>query len=154
MVCLNVTSEYNPYAPPNAPLDDKHRSAPPRPVVIALSLLGAEFGLALIRSILMKDWSRPVLAALGVLLLAVVCLLWWYGLWRRRNWVCWITVVGGLSGIALSPLSVARLSDPVQRRLYWLQLALTLPVIIMLVLPAARQWYRQNPGGAQARGPA
>jgi len=143
-----MDTDYNSYAPPSAPLGGENRSGPPRPVVIALNLLGTAFGVALVRSSLMKDWSRPHPAALGVLLLALVCWLWWYGLWRRRKWVWWITVIGGLSGIVMAPLSMARLSDPVQRGLYWLQFALSLPVIILLVLPAARQWYRKNPSHA------
>jgi peptidoglycan/LPS O-acetylase OafA/YrhL len=154
MMGLDLTSEHNPYAPPNASLGDEHRSVAPRPVAIALGLLAAGFGLAVIRSCLMKDWSRPLPAAFGVLLLAAVCWLWWYALWRRRKWVWWITVVGGFGGIVLAPLSVARLSDPVQKRLYWVQLALTVPAVIMLVLPAARQWYRKDPAIAQYRGAA
>lgn len=117
---------------------------PPRQVLIALCLLGAEFGLALVRSVLMKDWSRPIPAVLGVLLLAAVCSLWLYGLWRRRNWVRWITVILGAGGCALAYLDVARLHDPVQVALYWLQFALTAPAVIILVLPVARHWYSSD----------
>ena len=41
---------------------------PPRQVFVALCLMGVEFGLAVIRTVLLRDWSRPVPAFLAVLL--------------------------------------------------------------------------------------
>jgi len=61
------------------------QTSPPWQVVSAIYLLGAELGLAVVRSILMKDWSRPIPATLGVLVLAAVCSLWLYGLWASAQ---------------------------------------------------------------------
>lgn len=118
---------------------------PPRPVLIAISMLAAEFGLALVRDFLMRNWSRPHHAVIGVFLIAAICLLWLYGLLRRRNWVRWLTVIIGAVGCALAPFSVARIHDPVQLLLYWIQFTLTLPATVILVLPAARRWYTTSP---------
>jgi hypothetical protein len=47
--------------------------------------------------------SHGWLTVLGVLLLTLVCWLWWYGLWRQRKWVWWITVIESVGGVVLAP---------------------------------------------------
>jgi len=63
----------------------------------------------------------------------------------KRNWVRWLTVISGAIGCALTPLNLARLHDRSQVTCYWLQFALSIPVVIILVLPSATGWYTRNP---------
>jgi hypothetical protein len=46
---------------------------------------------------------------------------------------------------AMTPLNLARLHDPAQVTCYWLPFALTIPAVIILVLPAVGGWYTRNP---------
>lgn len=115
---------------------------PPPLILIVIALMAGQFVIALVRISLMKDWSsHPYSAVFGLLLICAICLPWMYGLWHRRNWVRWLTVISGTVGCALTPLNLARLHDPAQVTYYWLQFALTVPVVIMLVLPAVGGWY-------------
>lgn len=45
----------------------------------------------------------------------------------------------------MTPLNLARLRDSAQVTCYWLQFALTIPVLIILVLPAVSGWYTSSP---------
>src|SRR5690348_1352920 len=126
---------------------ESRRTCPPRPVLIVVALMAGQFLIALVRVSLMKDWSRPRGAILGLLLICAICLPWMYGLWRRRNWVRWLTVISGTVGCALTPLNLARLHDPAQVTYYWVQFALTIPVMTILFVPAAGGWY---PGSSKS----
>jgi hypothetical protein len=125
---------------------------PPRQVFVALCLMGVEFGLAVIRTVLLRDWSRPVPAVLAVLLVAVLAMIWLYGLYRRRNWVRWMTVIVCGGGCVLAPFDVARLDDSVQIVLYWLQFAVTVPVVVLLLLPGTHVWYTRAPLAPRSAG--
>jgi hypothetical protein len=70
---------------------------------------------------------------------------WWlYMLLRRVNWVRWVTVVLGGLGCLFAFHYAAPLRDPVQIALYWTQLGLTLPAVVLLVLPGAQSWYKHG----------
>jgi type IV secretory pathway VirB2 component (pilin) len=125
----------------NASLGSTPRASPPPLALAALYLLGAEFALATVRSILMKDWSHPAAATLWVVALVVMCFFWWYALWRRVKWVWWATVILGVVGCALAPVSVSILHRPLHVALYWLQFALTAASVGLLLLPSPRHWY-------------
>jgi hypothetical protein len=119
---------------------------PPRLVILAIAMVAGQYAIALVRVCLMKHRSPgagPVI--FGLILISAICLPWMYGLWRRRNWVRWLTVILGATGCALASRSVARLHDPTQVILYWLQFALTIPVVIILVLPPVGAWYKSRP---------
>lgn len=120
-------------------------SWPPRPVLIVIALMAGQFVIALVRISLMTDWLYPYRAVRGWLLISAICLPWMYGLWRKRNWLRWLTVISGVIGCAMTPLNLARLHDPAQVTCYWLQFALTIPVVIILVLPAVGAWYTRSP---------
>jgi hypothetical protein len=125
----------------NAPVGSTPRASPPPLALAALYLLGAEFAVAIVRSILMKDWDHPTVATLWVVALVVLCSFWPYAPWRRVKWVWWATVVLGAVGCALAPVSVSILHQPVHVALYWLQFALTAASVVLLLLPSPRHWY-------------
>jgi hypothetical protein len=118
-------------------------SAPPQ-VLAALGFMGVSFSVAALRSALVQDWARPIPAALSVFVLASLCGLWLYGLWRRLNWLRWVTVFLGASGCLLAWKSLAQLHDPTQIALYWLQFALTVPTVVLFVLPPSQRWYTHD----------
>jgi peptidoglycan/LPS O-acetylase OafA/YrhL len=116
----------------------------PRSVLGALGLMAVTFVVAVVRLALMKDWAHPVPAALSLSFLAALCCLWLYGLWRRTTWLWWFTVISGIAGCLLARISVARLHDSMQISLYWVQFAMTLTAMILLVTPVSRSWYRRR----------
>jgi hypothetical protein len=128
----------------NASVGSAPRASPPPLALAALYLLGAEFALAIVRSILMKDWSHPTVATLWVVALVVLCSFWLYALWRRVKWVWWATVTLGAVGCSLAPVSVSILHQPLQVTLYWMQFALTAASVVLLVLPSPRHWYLRS----------
>jgi hypothetical protein len=127
----------------NAAATESHQR-PPQSVIVVLCLVAAVCLIAQVRSALMKDWTRPAPAIGGMAFLALVSLLWLYGLWRRLNWVRWTTIVLGVGGCLLASRSIARLHDPTQIALYWVQFALTVPTIAFLLAPSARVWYARR----------
>jgi uncharacterized membrane protein (DUF2068 family) len=120
------------------------KNRPPAGVLYALGLMAAEFAIAIVRSALMKDWTRPAASAVAVAVLALICILWLYGLWRRKVWLWWVTVIGGVGGCILTPWSVGMIHDSAQLRLYLLQVVVVAPAMLLLLLPASRRWYRHN----------
>lgn len=119
---------------------------PPRLVIIAIAIMAGAFAIALVRVCLMKHRSPgPGPVIFGLVLDSAISLPWLYGLWRRRNWVRWLTVILGATGCALASRSLARLHDPTQVILYWVQFALTIPVVIILVFPSVSAWYTSRP---------
>jgi len=96
---------------------------------------------AVVRSVLMRDWSHPSSAMIPVSILAAFCFAWLYGLWRRLNWLRWTTVVLGALGCLGARWSLALLHDPIQVDLYWVQFVTTLVTVTFLLLPSSRDWY-------------
>ena len=109
-------------------------STMPKAVLYALASMALGLFLAVIRSILMRDWSHPSSAIIPVAVLTVLCLAWLYGLWRRRNWLRWTTIVLGALGCLGARWSLAILHDPVQVDLYWVQFATTLLTVVFCCL--------------------
>jgi hypothetical protein len=128
---------------PDAATTNPHQP-PPRSAIVVLCLVAAISLIAEVRSALMKDWARPAPALVGMGFLALICLLWLYGLWRRVNWVRWMTIILGVGGCLLASRSIARLHDPTQVALYWVQFALTVPTVAFLLTPSARSWYERR----------
>ena len=125
----------------NAQAPTTLRLKTPLLAVVALYLLGSEFVVVVLRSIIMKDWSHPIGAMLWLTPLVVLCSLWFYGLTRRLKWVWWTTVILGVIGCAFAPTSVAVLHRLVNLVLYWVQFALTVVSVVVLLLPSVRHWY-------------
>ena len=119
-------------------------TAPPSQVLAALGLMAVVFAVAVLRAALMKNWAQPTLAAVNLIILAAICGIWLYGLWRRLNWLRWVTVFLGATGCLLASRSVANLHDPTQVALYGVQFALTVPGVILFVLPPAQRWYTRD----------
>ena len=117
------------------------RPSPPPLALVALYLLGSEFGLVVLRSIIMKDWSHPIDATLWLVPLVALCTLWFYGLARGLGWVWWTTVILSALGCAFAPMSVSILHRPVNIALYWLQFTLAVISVVVLLLPSVRHWY-------------
>lgn len=121
-------------------------SAPiPRGVLTALGLLGATCLVAVVRVILMNLARGPAHVVFhvgfGVALIAALGSLWIYGLYSRRNWVRWFTIVFLGFGTLVAPWALPNLSDPRQLTMYWIQYVADVPTCILLCLPAAGRWY-------------
>jgi FtsH-binding integral membrane protein len=117
------------------------RTLPPPQVLTALGLMALLFAVGLLRAALIQNWTQPVFAALGLFLLSATCGFWLYGLYRRLNWLRWVTVLAGAGGCLLVSRAATELRDPVQLGLYYLQVALMAPSVVLFVLPPARRWY-------------
>jgi UDP-N-acetylmuramyl pentapeptide phosphotransferase/UDP-N-acetylglucosamine-1-phosphate transferase len=128
----------------SASVQPSEGTSPPAQVRAALGLMAVAFAVVVLRSALMQNWARPTPAFLNLFILAAICAFWLYGLWRRLNWLRWVTVFLGTTGCLLASRSLARLHDPTQIALYLVQFAVTAPTVILLVLPPARRWYTRD----------
>lgn len=114
----------------------------PPQVSWALLVFGVGLFLAPVRGALRADWSSPVSAVVLVLLLMVVAVLWLYGLYRRKRWLWWFTVIcSGIGGIGM-PWDVARQGTGFQLTLYYMQWAACAAALVLLCLGQARRWFR------------
>jgi hypothetical protein len=118
--------------------------APIRPfqVTLAIALLGIALFLAPVRSVLRSNWDSPLSAAVSVLVLIGIVMLWLYGLHRRKRWVWWLTIVLLLPGAIGIPWDAARQGVGFERSLYYAQCAATIPALLLFCLPPARRWFR------------
>ena len=125
----------------NAVATHPTRTRVPRAVLWALTSMALGLCVAVVRSILMRDWSHPSTAVVPVAVLSVLCVAWLFGLWRRLNWLRWTTIVLGALGCMGARWSLELLHDPIQIDLYWVQFVTTLLTVTLLLLPSSRNWY-------------
>jgi hypothetical protein len=125
-------------------------STPPHEVKVAIYLQAILFLRVIVTGVVAYTFfgeakGHPVSAAVIVLLFTVIGSLWLYGLWRRRNWVRWLTVI----------LNVVTVSDMLHKDIangrgpdlvgYFL-IAIHVAVTVMFLRPAASHWYRRAAG--------
>jgi len=107
-------------------------------------------GSSLVRNVLRDDPRTATSAAASVLVTA----LWWLwlrGLWSKRDWVRWLTIICNVS-ILCFVLILATESGRDQPLLRYfvvtaacLQVVLAGSATIMFLRPVARHWYRPRP---------
>jgi hypothetical protein len=144
----------NPYAPPSSAVADidgmtseaRHRSERmPGVVIAALLLFGAGFAVGVVRVILMNLGRGPGHVIFGIAFVTVVGSLWIYGLYSRRNWVRWLTIVWTGIGTLVTLWATPQISDPRQVPMNSIQIVATSATIVLLCLPSAGRWYgRRN----------
>jgi hypothetical protein len=84
---------------------------------------------------------RPLWAEFfGVAAFTALGVLWVYGLWRRRNWVRWITIAYGVGNILAVPRAPALFHGPALFT-FWVEVASGATAAVLLLLPSARSWY-------------
>jgi hypothetical protein len=125
--------------------DGEHtRDTMPRQVEVALWLSGAQSVVGVIQAALTMGWIHFQDAQVKVGFYTIIGAAWLYGLYRRNNWLRWITVIyTGLSLVAM-PLTVAKLHDATQVTTHLVAALLGIPVAVLLCLPKARLWYRHG----------
>jgi len=116
----------------------------PDQVLVALSLLGTQYLIGVIGRALRMDWNHLQQAQVTVACYTLVCALWIYGLYRRQNWLRWVTVVYFALHVVLIPVWLNRIHDAAQVALYWAEMILGAPATVLLCLPKARLWYRSS----------
>ena len=120
----------------------------PGTVITALALFGAAFLVGVVRVILINLARGPVHVifhvTFGVVFIIAVGSFWIYGLYSRRNWVRWFTIVWTGLGTLATPWALSSISDPRQVPMYWIQLVADSAAAILLCLPAAGRWYRRR----------
>jgi len=120
---------------------DSVHPAPPSQVVTALALFSIGFFIALIRVVLKNASLHPTTAVVGVIVILGLGSLWVYGLYGRRNRLRWFTVVWVGCGLVATPWAAAKLNDPRQLIMLWIQFSTALPAIVLLIMPVANRWY-------------
>jgi type IV secretory pathway VirB2 component (pilin) len=117
---------------------DQHQE-PPREVRAAIYLMGVLFALTVVRSAI--GGRNLISTMLAVICIVLIAYLWLKGLSRGKNWLWWFTVISGIPSCLTAPLSVP-LFDPIQAWLYWMQVLMHAPALVLLLLPKARAWYK------------
>jgi hypothetical protein len=110
-------------------------------VAAALVVIAADFLLSIMLT-LMAQVDVPISTLLiPVVLLAVLYFLWLYGLYRRLNWLRWLTVGGALIGILYLPWAWRLLQNQGYLPLRLLKYVLFDAGALLLCLPQANRWY-------------
>ena len=142
----------NPYAAPSAAVADigamtseaRRQEKTPGVVIAALWLMAIGFVVGVARVILTNLGRGPTRQVIGVAFVTVVGSLWIYGLYSRRNWVRWFTIVWTGVGMLATPWALSRITDPRQVPMNWIQIVADLAAVILLCLPSAGRWYRRQ----------
>jgi len=113
-------------------------SKPPGQVVIALSLIGADFLLSLAQMV--KTTPALWLAAFAAVFASIFAL-WIFGLYRRLNWLRWFTVGSAVIGILCLPFAWPLVLANVSPPLILMKYALFDFGALLLCLPQAHAWY-------------
>ena len=118
-------------------------SVPPQ-VVVALFLIGVDFLLS-IALIFGLGVDVPFTTQLvTATLLAAFFLLWMYGLYRRLNWLRWLTVGLAILGVLCLPWAWRILQSRGDFPLGLLKYVLFDSAGILLGLPQANRWYARR----------
>jgi hypothetical protein len=113
----------------------------PPQVAIALALIATDFLLSTILTLRAQVDVPLSTLLIPVVLLAVLYALWLYGLYRRLNWLRWLTVGGALVGILYLPWAWRILQNQGDLPLRLLKYVLFDAGAILLCLPQANRWY-------------
>jgi cell division protein FtsW (lipid II flippase) len=113
----------------------------PMPVVIALCSIGVSLALAPVRSLEMDGWERPLLKASALVILICLGGAWVWGLYRRKNWLRWLTIVAGVTGLFALPTLVPLFGRDMQGSLYLAQCVLSVFGAALLALPVSSRWF-------------
>jgi hypothetical protein len=124
------------HAPVTSP---KH---PPWQVALALWLIAADFTLAIVQLLSSALTGLPLLIA--VVLMAVLYALWLLGLYRRTNWLRWLTIAGALLGILSLPWTWNLIRNQGNLPLYLVKYVLFDAGAILLCMPQAHGWYTKS----------
>jgi hypothetical protein len=138
----------NPYAPPSAPplKDLGEASEVPRQLIVALVSLAAMFliGALHLLSILGYRGGHWRIAAIIAIGRGCVGALWIYGLYRRQNWLRWLTTIASLVSVAALPWALPRLSGN-GRIITIVEITLMLATAILLSVGRTRRWFTERP---------
>ena len=140
------------------------QAAIPREVGIAIRFQTALFllgvlleGFGFIRKVL-RDDPHTVTSAVAWVLVTALWWLWLRGLWSRRNWVRWLTIISNICILCFDLLILVaesgRWRDQPLLRYFLitaacLQIVLAGPATVMFLRPVARDWYRSRLAGAR-----
>jgi hypothetical protein len=113
---------------------------------MALSLIGADYVLRIIVLSRSGDVSGPG-GFISVLLQGVITAMWWTGLYRRLNWLRWLTVASAILGIALLPWVWGMIHRQQNIAIQMLKYALFDSGALLLCLPQASRWYTHKTAG-------
>ena len=113
----------------------------PDQVTTALYLLGVQYFLGAVRRALQTNWLYLPQEQVKTAFFAVVCALFLYGLYRRLNWLRWITIAYTAFQVLAMLVVFPRIHDAAQLVLSCASIILGLAASVLLCLPKARQWY-------------
>jgi len=113
----------------------------PLQVVAALSLIAIDFLLSIVLLLKVKIDVPFTTQLVTAAALGVFYFLWLFGLYRRLNWLRWLTIGGALLGILYLPWAWRLLQSQGDFSLRLLKYVLFDSGSILLCLPQANQWY-------------
>ena len=118
-------------------------------MLFALWIVGMQGMLDVIGKGLRTNWDHPQTGQVTVACYALACVIWIYGLFRRQNWVRWITILYAAFQVLLCPFAPATIRDSTQLAIYWVAVILGASAAVLLCLQSARSWYRNSAAQAE-----
>jgi hypothetical protein len=125
-------------------LQNSEVKQPPRAVIIACTLLGASFLLAVVRSVIAGGWDNPGERVLGVLILVALTSAVVFGLYRGVNWLRWLSIVLIALGLLLLPFSLGAIPGTTELLIHLSQGILQGGCAALLLLPSAAAWFQRR----------
>jgi hypothetical protein len=113
----------------------------PDQVISALYLLGVQSFLTALNRALQVDWLHLQQEQFKTAFFAIVSALFLYGLYRRQNWLRWITVAYTALQVVAISATFSRTHDAAHLVLSCATVIVGVAASVLLCLPEARRWY-------------
>jgi hypothetical protein len=113
----------------------------PDQVTTALYLLGLQSFFGAFSRALQTNWVYLPQAQVRTACFAILSALFLYGLYRRQNWLRWMTVAYTALQVLAMPVVLPKIHDAAQLVLSCTAIILGVAASVLLCLPKARQWY-------------
>ena len=123
--------------------DSALQAKPPAPVLTVVLLIAISCALALVRFLALFGGYKSGAAVAGQFMIFFVAYLVGRALYKGRNWVRIFVISVIVVGLLLIPfLPVPPLPTTWERMLYGIQGLIQICMVVLLLLPSSRRWYK------------
>jgi hypothetical protein len=116
----------------------------PDHVTAALFLLGVQVFFSVLNKALQTDWLYLPQAQVDSAFHVALGALFLYGLYRRQNWLRWLTVAYTALQVVALPVALPRIHDAAHLVMTCTGVIVGVAASVLLCLPKARRWYASS----------